>query len=95
MGSDGQVDIQIHYNLPAALGEQAFHVTLKNAKNVRVERQVKQVAGKGTLSFRFHVPQDMEPQILSVAAFVGKDYTTHLLHRTAGPIEWNQDGSLK
>jgi N-sulfoglucosamine sulfohydrolase len=95
VGSDGQVDIQIHYNLPAALGEQAFHVTLKNAKNVRVERQVKQVSGKGTLSFRFHVPQDMEPQILSVAAFVGKDYTTHLLHRTAGPIEWNQDGSLK
>lgn len=95
VNGEGQVDVQIHYNLPAALGEQSFHVTLKNAKNARVERQVKQVTGKGTLSVRFQLPQDMEPQTLSVAAFVGEDYATHLLHRTAGPILWSRDKTSK
>ena len=78
--------VGIHYNLPAELGEQSFHVTLKDARRMRVERKVQANAGKGVMSIAFQIPKEMKPQDLSIAVFVGADYETNLLHKVTKPI---------
>ena len=95
IGEERVVVVQIDHRLPATLGEQSVHVTLKDSSKMRIERQVKKVAGQGTLRVRFELPENMAPQNLSVAAFLGDDYETNLLHRTAGPIKWSGGGKSK
>ncbi|MEO1529132.1 MAG: sulfatase [Planctomycetota bacterium] len=78
--------ITVRHALPASMGEQAFHVTLKDAAGKRIKRIVKQAEGSGTLVVEFQVPQRNLTPALRVSAFVGKDYTSNLLHRSAGPV---------
>ena len=80
-------EVTIEHQLPPALGEQRFHVTLKDANAKRIERIVKTASGKGALKVEFMLPPDLATEALSVSAFVGKEYTTNLLHRTEGPVK--------
>ncbi|TWU04495.1 sulfatase family protein [Stieleria varia] len=85
------LEIRFAINLPEALGEQKMHVTLKqcepNAKTggIRLERQVVAVSGKAEKLVRFTVSKDSlkkDPILsgLSVAAFIGEDFTSNLQH---------------
>lgn len=78
--------VTIDYKLPSALGEQKFHVTLKNAAGKRVERVVASASGTGQLEVAFKIPADFDSNSISVSAFVGEDYSDNLLHRTEGPL---------
>ncbi len=80
-------EVTIEHQLPTGLGEQRFHVTLKDADGKRIERIVKPASGKGQLKVVFMLPADLPTKTLSVSAFVGKDYTSNLLHRTDGPVK--------
>ncbi|MEL6110420.1 MAG: sulfatase-like hydrolase/transferase [Planctomycetota bacterium] len=82
----GLFEVLVRHRLPKSLGEQSFHVTLKDADGKRLERVVKKASGRGELLVSFQLPQDLKTSALRVAAFVGKDYDTNRLHRTAGPV---------
>jgi hypothetical protein len=84
-GSDFTVIIE--YKLPPKLGEQDFHVTLKDAAGKRLERIVKPASGSGQLEVTFTLPSERVLKTISVAAFVGEDFSGNLLHRTEGPVE--------
>ena len=84
LGTD--VRVIVRHKLPKSLGEQPFHVTLKDADGERVERVVKNAIGSGEFVVKFELPSGLKASSLRIAAFVGKDYASNLLHRTAGPI---------
>jgi N-sulfoglucosamine sulfohydrolase len=83
--------VTIRHKLPGQLGEQMFHVTLKDATGKRVERIVKSASGAGDLSVTFKLPEEFDSKAISVSAFVGKDYSSNLLHRTEGPLAISRD----
>ncbi|MCO8121367.1 sulfatase [Stieleria sp. TO1_6] len=85
--SANELVAKLTYELPSELGTQKFHVTLKDGAGKRIERIVKSAAGNGTLEFRFKLPATSDR--FNVAAFVGEDFATNRLHRTAGPIITN------
>ncbi len=76
----------IDHQLPTALGEQKFHVTLKSGDGSRIERIVKTAKGSGKLELSLNVPTSQTAQTVSIAIFVGEDYSTNLLHRNSGAI---------
>jgi N-sulfoglucosamine sulfohydrolase len=78
--------VTIDHKLPSDLGEQKFHVTLKNAAGKRVERVVTSASGSGQLEVSFKIPVEFDSNSISVSAFVGEDYPSNLLHRTEGPV---------
>ncbi len=88
-GSDFTVVIE--HKLPPKLGKQNFHVTIKDASGNRIERIVKPASGNGQLEVTFKLPTDPELKSVSVAAFVGEDFSSNLLHRTEGPIEVSKE----
>jgi N-sulfoglucosamine sulfohydrolase len=81
-----EMTVAIAHELPARLGTQKFHVTLKDATGKRLQRLVKTASGTGQLNVRFTIPADLESDSVLVSAFVGEDYTHHLLHRTESPV---------
>lgn len=83
-GSDFKVVIE--HRLPANLGEQKFHVTLKDAAGKRVERIVESASGAGRLEVTFKLPADFDSKSVIISTFVGEDYPNNLLHRTEGPV---------
>lgn len=78
--------VTIQHKLPKKLGKQLFHVTLKDEANKRIERIVKSANGIGQLSVTFRIPENLKSKSISIAAFVGKDFQSNLLHRTEGPV---------
>ncbi len=78
--------VMIDHQLPARLGEQQFHVTLKDTSGKRIERIVKTATGKGRLQITFQLPEKSDSTAISVSVFVGEDYPNNLLHRTEGPV---------
>ena len=82
----GEFIVTVQHKLTKQLGEQQFHVTLKDAAGKRIERIVKPASGAGELKVTFKLAEDLTTKKLSVSAFVGKDYASNLLHRTVGPV---------
>ena len=85
--SGSEFTVTIDHRLPDKLGEQKFHVTLKNESGKRIERKVLSAKGKGELTVTFELPSDNSSKSVSVSAFVGEDYSSNLLHKTIGPVE--------
>ncbi|MGB2500809.1 MAG: sulfatase family protein [Mariniblastus sp.] len=79
-------EVVIAHQLTKELGQQDFHVTLKDAQGERVERKVLPAAGKGSLKIPFELPVDFKSPAIIVSVFVGKDYQSNLLHKTDGPV---------
>ena len=79
--------VLIRHKLGKALGQQPFHVTLKNADGKRIERIVKPAEATGQLTVTFQIPSDYSEGQVSVSAFVGEDYPNNLQHVTEGPVE--------
>lgn len=83
----GPFEVTIEHLLPANLGKQSFHVTLKDGGGKRIERIVKTASATGQLKVTFKLPADLATKSLSVSAFVGEEYSSNLLHRTQGPVK--------
>ncbi len=79
--------VLINHKLGKALGQQQFHVTLKNAEGQRIERIVKPAEGTGQLTVTFQIPSNYSLGQVSVSAFVGEDYPNNLQHVTEGPVK--------
>ncbi|MCC9602480.1 sulfatase [Stieleria sp. JC731] len=79
--------ISIRHKLPKALGEQSFHVTIKDDSGQRIERIVKEASGEGKLEFTFKIPASMSGKKISAAAFVGKEFQQNRLYLTKGDIQ--------
>jgi hypothetical protein len=58
---------------------QKIHVTLKQ-DGKRLERKIIDVSGTGKAEISFSVPSDLRKTDMSVAAFVGADYSRNLQH---------------
>jgi hypothetical protein len=58
---------------------QKIHVTLKQ-DGKRLERKIIDVSGTGKAEISFPVPSDLRKTDMSVAAFVGADYSRNLQH---------------
>jgi N-sulfoglucosamine sulfohydrolase len=81
-----KVVIHINHKLPEELGEQLIHVTIKQGNQPqRIERQVLTVSGEGTTEVTFEVPVAVKDNMLSFAAFVGKDFQNKLQYLTTKP----------
>jgi len=79
-------EVVIDHKLTKKLGQQDFHVTLKDDQGKRIDRRVVSASGNGSLKVLFELPDDFESSAIMVAAFVGKDYQSNLLHKTNGPV---------
>ena len=82
----GELRVRVQHTLHDDLGPQSLHVTLKQANNTRVERQVLQVRGNATAEVRFQVPADLPGKAVIVAAFVGEDIQSALQHLNSKPL---------
>lgn len=78
--------VSILHTLPKPLGEQKFHVTIKDAGGSRIERIIKSARGVGRLDVTFKIPVSIAGQSISAAAFVGEEFSESLMYRTQGGI---------
>ena len=73
--------VSIAYEIPASLGEQLLHVTLKDGTvEKRVERKIVTARGRGEVEVTFDLPQELPARSIRAAAFMGKDYPSSLQH---------------
>jgi N-sulfoglucosamine sulfohydrolase len=80
------IEVVVNHKLTKELGQQDFHVTLKNAQGERIDRKVVQAAGKGSLKVPFKLPANFKSPAIMISVFVGKDYQSNLSHKTSGPV---------
>jgi len=81
------VTVTVHHDLEAELGTQLVHVTFKAGKQARrVDRKVVEVSGSGELAVSFDVLAEVPDQLVSFAAFIGKDYPSSMQHLQTDPI---------
>ncbi|NNC90572.1 MAG: sulfatase-like hydrolase/transferase [Akkermansiaceae bacterium] len=81
------VTVKIPHKVPAALGAQKIHVTLKDANGNRLERKVLSASGNGSLEVRFDVPATVPGNAVTFSAFIGEEFASNLQHLTSGKIE--------
>lgn len=75
------VAVKVVHTLPAELGEQLLHVTLKGgADGKRVERKVLKAAGEGVVEAAFEVPRELAGGTVRFAVFVGEEFSSNLQH---------------
>jgi hypothetical protein len=67
----GQATVKLKHVLPAELGEKPIQVTLKSAKNARIERKEVKVSGTGEVEVTFGIPAEIEGGGVIFAGLVG------------------------
>ncbi len=83
----GSITIRIHHDLEAELGKQLVHVTLKAGQQAeRLDRKIVEVSGSGQVEITFELPADVPDDVVSFAAFIGKDYPGNLQHLQTDPV---------
>lgn len=81
------ITVTVHHDVEAELGAQLVHVTLKGGKNAkRLERKVIEVAGSGQVEVSFSLPEKIPDDLVSFAAFIGKDFQSNLQYLRTDPI---------
>lgn len=83
---DASLVVEISHQLPADLGKQMFHVTLKKGNGERISRKVVSGSGSGSLKVNFDLPNGLDTDSVIISTFVGASYPTNRLHRTSKPI---------
>ena len=73
------ISVVVEHTIPEQMDGQKVHVTLKQ-DGKRLERKIIDVSGTGKTEISFPVPSDLRNADLSVAAFVGADYSDNLQH---------------
>ena len=83
----GQLVVRIPHNLPAEMGKQQVHVTLKTGKSPkRLERKMVQIAGQGEATVEFKLPGKVADRQIRIAAFVGPSYEKSIQYLQSGVI---------
>ena len=77
--TEKKVLVLIEHTIPKRLETQKVHVTLKN-NGKRIDRNIIEVAGTGEAETSFSVTDDLDANDISIAAFVGDDYSENLQH---------------
>jgi N-sulfoglucosamine sulfohydrolase len=78
--------LQVDHAVPADLGEQLIHVTIKGGSNPkRIDRQVLKISGTGSLEVKFTLPATIADNRVSFAAFVGTDFQSNIQYVTTKP----------
>lgn len=72
--------LQVRHTIPADMGEQLVHVTLKGGDGNRIERKVLKAKGTGTLKVSFDIPGFVSGSKVQFAVFIGKEYGQHYQH---------------
>lgn len=79
--------VSIKHKLPKTLGQQKMHVTLKKADpdakdtaGQRIHREVVTVEGQGETTIEFVVPDATVAKGFRVAAFIGEEFESNLIH---------------
>lgn len=80
------VTVTVNHKIPADIGEQLIHVTLKEQTGGRIERKVVKCRGTGALEVSFAVPANPGLAKVVFAAFIGEDYPTCLQHVVSRPL---------
>lgn len=78
--------VKVTHNFPADLGERPVQVTLKGAKNERIERKTVKASGAGTLEVTFEIPADVVGDAVSFAGLVGENIKSALQHLQTKPV---------
>ncbi len=85
--------VTVSHRIPESLGTQKIHVTLKRAStdpdaniNDRIHREVVSAVGTGDVEIDFQIPQTTDVQNVRIAAFIGADFESNLLHLNSAPI---------
>ncbi|MGB0654857.1 MAG: sulfatase family protein [Pirellulales bacterium] len=73
------ISVVVEHTIPEQMDGQKVHVTLKQ-DGKRLERKIIDVSGTGNTEIYFPLPSDLRNANLSVAAFVGADYSDNLQH---------------
>jgi N-sulfoglucosamine sulfohydrolase len=85
------VTVRVNHDLEAELGAQLVHVTFKGGKLAkRLDRKVVEVSGSGMAEVTFELPADVPDNLVSFAAFIGKDYPGSLQHLQSDLIPVNE-----
>ena len=79
--------VSIPHKIPANLGEQMIHVTLKDGTGKRIERKVVTAQGKGTLEVPFDLPATYSGQAVQFAVFIGEDFQKSMQHLTTDNVK--------
>ena len=79
--------VTIQHKLPTSLGKQKLYVTLKKADpdakaagGERIHREVVNIEGQGQTKIEFIVPDQTIASGFSLAAFIGENFETNLIH---------------
>ena len=80
------ITVAVEHTLPAAMGQQLLHLTLKNSRNQRIERKVIEITGSGEAKVTFDLPAGSNTEAVIIAAFIGKDFQHNLQHFNSKPI---------
>ena len=88
-GGGHELVVSLGHELPKRLGTQQLFVTLKDENQKRIERKELRITGAGTANVTFALPENRDPAMLNLAAFVGKDFQSNL-HYIKGSV-----GSLR
>ncbi|MEA3226073.1 MAG: sulfatase [Planctomycetota bacterium] len=80
------VTVTVNHKIPADLGEQLIHVTLKEQAGKRIDRKVVKCRGTAALKMSFAVPANPNLGKVVLAAFIGKDYPHNLQHIVSKPL---------
>jgi N-sulfoglucosamine sulfohydrolase len=78
--------VTVNHKIPAELGEQLIHVTLKEQAGNRIDRKVVKCRGTADLEVSFAVPANPDLAKVIFAAFIGEDYPNCLQHVTSRPL---------
>jgi N-sulfoglucosamine sulfohydrolase len=87
-GTPGQpVTVKVPHRIPASLGEQLLHITLKaGTDDRRLDRQVIKASGEGVAEVSFDLPASVPGNRIRFAAFIGEDHPRNLQHLNSDPI---------
>ncbi|WP_078813547.1 sulfatase family protein [Prosthecobacter debontii] len=76
----GQAVVKVAHHLPADLGTQPVQITLKSAKNERLERKTLHLRGEGVSEVTFDLPAEVPGGAFIFAGLVGENISTALQH---------------
>ena len=75
----GENPLKLLSDVEAELGRQLVQVTLKAGKEAkRLDRKIVEVSGSGQVEVTFQLPAAVRDNLVSFAAFVGKDFSSNL-----------------
>lgn len=81
-----KASVRIRHTFPEELGERPIQITLKGAKNERIERKTVKASGTGEIEVVFDIPAEVGGNAVIFAGLVGNSIKDALQHVQTKPI---------